>query len=89
MKYTKWSYFSQQGRWGWVDRLHLGSKSSMEYKNTFYFGMFFLNSKFHEIRELGCYFYLQGRRGGGNELHLNSNLFHEGSRILLTSKCSS
>ena len=69
-----------------VDRKHLGSKSSMEYR--VYFEMFFLNSKFHEIHELGAIF-TYGGRGGGNELHLGYKLFREESRILSTLKCSS
>jgi len=44
--------------------MHLGSKSSMEYREYFYFEMFFLNSKFHEICELGAIItYKEGEEG--------------------------
>jgi len=39
--------------------------------------MFFLNSKFHEIRQLGSCSHPQGSRGGGNELHLGFEFFFQ------------
>jgi len=60
----------------YVDRMHLVLNLPYSIENTFYFEIFFLNSKFHEICEYGGYLYLQGRRGGCNELHLGSELFH-------------
>ena len=64
-------------------------KLEISRNRSIHFEMFLLNSKFHEIHQLGGYFYLQGWRGEGNELHLGSKLFHEESRILSGLKCSS
>jgi len=67
-----------QGRRGAVNELHLGSKLFHKKSRIFFtlnFEMLFLNSKFHEIRQLGPVFIYGGAGAVGNELHLGSKFF--------------
>ena len=60
----------------------LGLHLPWSIENAFHFEMFFLNSKFHEIRRLGGCFHPQ--RSGDNELHLCSKFFFGVTETIFT-----
>ena len=78
MKYVNLGPFYLQERRGGDNELHIGSKLVHEESRIlFKFEVFFLNSKFYEIRQLEGYFHPQGARGGSNEQHLGSKFSFE------------